>query len=213
MIIVPVVDIDDARLDALETELESLGLAVRRVGCLSRPLLAAPGAVPGARLIKELKALGEIERIVPMGDDATPIELITRRTFLDYSLIGAALAGVGVAGASVVAAAYPPRHRSHARKDVVIPRSRLKGGSAIRFAMGGQSAILVRHAKKYYALSSTCTHKDTCQVEWSPERHQLLCPCHNGAFDVNGNVVDGPPPRPLQSYRVAVIGNSIHIKR
>jgi len=213
VIIVPVADIDDARLDALVKELESLGLSVRRVGCMSRPLLAAPGALPGARLIKELKALGEVERLVPMGKDTKPIELITRRTFLDYSLAGAALVGAGVVGVSVVAAAYPPRHRSHARKDMVIQRSRLSQGSAIRFAIGGQPAILVRMGKKYYALSSTCTHKDTCQVEWSPERHQLLCPCHNGAFDVKGNVVDGPPPRPLQSYRVAVIGKSIHIRR
>jgi Rieske Fe-S protein len=213
LIIVPVVDIDSDRLDSLENELKSLGLSVRRVGCASRPLLAAPGAQPGARLIKELKALGEVERLVPMGDDNRPIELITRRTFLDYALGGAALAGAGVLGISVVAAAYPPRHRSHARKDVVIPLSRLAQGSAVRFSMGGQPAILVRLEKKYYALSSTCTHKDTCQVEWSAAHHQLLCPCHNGAFDVKGNVVDGPPPRPLQSYRVAVIGDSIHIRR
>lgn len=213
MIIVPVVDIDEKRLDELEKELKSLGLPIRRVGCTTRPLLAAPGAIPGERLVRELKALGEIERLVPMGADAKPIDLITRRTFLDYTLAGSALVAVGVVGASVVASAYPPRHRSHARKDVVIPRSRLSQGSMVRFAMGGQPAILVRYGKKYYALSSTCTHKDTCQVEWSAARHQLLCPCHNGAFDVRGNVVDGPPPRPLQSYRVAVIGNSIHIRR
>ncbi|MFH2005246.1 MAG: Rieske 2Fe-2S domain-containing protein [bacterium] len=213
MIIVPVIDIDSDRLDSLEKELKSLGLPIRRVGCGSRPLLAAPGAYPGAKLIRELKALGEVERLVPMGDNIRPIELITRRTFLDYAIGGAVVVGAGVLGASVVAASYPPRHRSHARKDVVIPRSRLAQGSAIRFSMGGQPAILVRLGKKYYALSSTCTHKDTCQVEWSATHHRLLCPCHNGAFDVKGNVIDGPPPRPLQSYRVAVIGNSVHIQR
>ncbi|TDI85191.1 MAG: hypothetical protein E2O78_04900 [Caldithrix sp.] len=33
------------------------------------------------------------------------------------------------------------------------------------------------------------------------------CPCHDGVFDVNGNVVSGPPPRPLQKYEVDVDEN------
>jgi nitrite reductase/ring-hydroxylating ferredoxin subunit len=33
-----------------------------------------------------------------------------------------------------------------------------------------------------------------CVVYWSPEREQMLCPCHEGVFDPRtGGVVAGPP--------------------
>jgi ubiquinol-cytochrome c reductase iron-sulfur subunit len=35
----------------------------------------------------------------------------------------------------------------------------------------------------------------------------FFCPCHDGVFDVNGNVVSGPPPRPLDGYEVEVDEN------
>lgn len=50
--------------------------------------------------------------------------------------------------------------------------------------------------KSVHALSATCTHLG-CQVRWDPEASQFRCPCHGGAFDAQGHVVEGPPPRPL----------------
>jgi menaquinol-cytochrome c reductase iron-sulfur subunit len=47
-----------------------------------------------------------------------------------------------------------------------------------------------------HALSATCTHLG-CQVRWEPQTRKFLCPCHGGMFDPQGNVVSGPPPRPL----------------
>ncbi len=29
---------------------------------------------------------------------------------------------------------------------------------------------------------------------------QFQCPCHDGRFDINGCVIGGPPPRPLDTY-------------
>ncbi len=48
------------------------------------------------------------------------------------------------------------------------------------------------------ALHSTCTHLG-CRTAWDRRSKRILCPCHGGAFDVRGNVVDGPPPAPLPS--------------
>lgn len=50
--------------------------------------------------------------------------------------------------------------------------------------------------KTVHALSGTCTHLG-CQVRWDAETTRFRCPCHGGAFDAQGNVVEGPPPRPL----------------
>jgi len=39
-------------------------------------------------------------------------------------------------------------------------------------------------------------------VRWNAESSQFRCPCHGGVFDREGNVVDGPPPAPLQRLAV-----------
>ena len=50
--------------------------------------------------------------------------------------------------------------------------------------------------KAVHALSATCTHLG-CQVRWDADSTKFRCPCHGGVFDVQGEVVEGPPPRPL----------------
>ena len=51
-------------------------------------------------------------------------------------------------------------------------------------------------ASSVHALSATCTHLG-CQVRWEAEATRFRCPCHGGVFDANGQVLEGPPPRPL----------------
>ena len=45
-------------------------------------------------------------------------------------------------------------------------------------------------------LSSACTHLG-CPVHWDVKEKQFLCPCHGGGFSIEGKVMEGPPPRPL----------------
>jgi cytochrome b6-f complex iron-sulfur subunit len=62
------------------------------------------------------------------------------------------------------------------------------------------------------AFSAVCTHLG-CIVRWEPtEHHALYCACHGGMFDRNGQVVGGPPPRPLPSYPVEVRNGQVFIK-
>ena len=48
-------------------------------------------------------------------------------------------------------------------------------------------------------LNSRCTHL-SCTVNWKPEADAYLCPCHDAKFSKEGEVLDGPPPRPLDKY-------------
>ena len=48
-------------------------------------------------------------------------------------------------------------------------------------------------------LSSRCTHLG-CQVNWFADKKVFQCPCHDATFDINGQVIAGPPPRPLDKY-------------
>lgn len=64
-------------------------------------------------------------------------------------------------------------------------------------------------------LSSRCTHL-ACQVNWREDTRTFVCPCHDAAFDIQGNVLDGPPPRPLDVYDEFQVDEAgillIHIK-
>lgn len=51
-------------------------------------------------------------------------------------------------------------------------------------------------ARNVRAFSATCTHLG-CRVDWDAAARLFRCPCHGGAYDADGLVVAGPPPRPL----------------
>ena len=48
-------------------------------------------------------------------------------------------------------------------------------------------------------FSDICTHLG-CRVSWHADQAHYISPCHDGHFDKMGNVVSGPPPRPLDEY-------------
>lgn len=66
--------------------------------------------------------------------------------------------------------------------------------------------------KTVHALSATCTHLG-CQVRWDAAATSFRCPCHGGTFDAQGNVVEGPPPRPLDRVETRVDGSDTVLVR
>lgn len=65
----------------------------------------------------------------------------------------------------------------------------------------GTPCIAVRNPDGVLAaFSALCTHA-ACEVAYRGDA--LRCPCHGGAFDAaTGEVLAGPPPRPLGAKRV-----------
>ena len=63
--------------------------------------------------------------------------------------------------------------------------------------------VLTEDGRNYVAMSNICTHLG-CRVRWIEDQQQFFCPCHNAAFDKAGEVMTGPPPRPLDQYEVKV---------
>jgi cytochrome b6-f complex iron-sulfur subunit len=69
----------------------------------------------------------------------------------------------------------------------------------------------VIHTKAgFAAFSAACTHV-ACLVTWNEATQQIFCPCHGAYFDTKGNVLSGPPPRPLPAFPVSVVGEKIYI--
>lgn len=57
--------------------------------------------------------------------------------------------------------------------------------------------------RNFVAMSNICTHL-ACRVRWVEDERKFYCPCHAGIFDEDGNVISGPPPRPLDRYDITV---------
>jgi Rieske Fe-S protein len=70
--------------------------------------------------------------------------------------------------------------------------------------------VLTDDGRDYIAMSNVCTHLG-CRVRWISDEERFFCPCHNGQFDRQGNVISGPPPRPLDRFDVQVEGGEIQV--
>lgn len=73
-----------------------------------------------------------------------------------------------------------------------------------------QGIIINLPGKGLVAYSDVCTHL-SCAVLYDEAAHQLHCPCHEGYFDpATGNVLAGPPTRPLPLIQLAIHDGTIY---
>ncbi len=98
----------------------------------------------------------------------------------------------------------PPRSRESLGQGVlkVGPESSFLPGQGRLVRHGREPVFVVRTtAGELIGVSAVCTHLH-CVLDFDPAQARLSCPCHEGSFDLSGNVLSGPPPRSLQTYRV-----------
>jgi len=141
----------------------------------------------------------------------------TRRSF--YS---AAIAGLGtIIGAvlAIPAAAYlllKPKAAAKSQwvdaadlnslqvgkpEEVVFRRSRVDGWRVLNEKA---TAWVVRtDAQNVIAYSPSCTHLG-CAYHWDEASKNFICPCHTSAFSIDGKVLAGPAPRPLDRFSTRV---------
>jgi cytochrome b6-f complex iron-sulfur subunit len=93
---------------------------------------------------------------------------------------------------------------------VIFPLARLPVGASENLLVGETPAIVIHKPTGFIVLSRVCTHLG-CLVNYDKARQLLICPCHNGIYDLNGNVVSGPPPRPLPTFSFKIKGDNIEI--
>lgn len=58
--------------------------------------------------------------------------------------------------------------------------------------------------------SNMCTHL-SCRVTWRDDIDVYFCPCHDGRFNKEGEVVAGPPPEPLYDFETKVEDGTLFI--
>jgi cytochrome b6-f complex iron-sulfur subunit len=84
-------------------------------------------------------------------------------------------------------------------------------GGAQLVRHGEEPILVIRHSEdELVAVSAVCTHLH-CMLTWNDAEGIVNCPCHQGSFDINGNVLGGPPPGPLDRFRVDVHLGQIYL--
>lgn len=136
---------------------------------------------------------------------------ISRRTLLDW-LIGAcsAIAGVALVGPALMYL-WPVTKSGPVKTREEVGKSADWGAWQARKASVAEKPVLiVRTDKGFVALSAVCPHLG-CLVEFDTAKRVILCPCHGAAFDLEGHVTAGPPPRPLQAYAVSEADGKVYV--
>ncbi len=66
-----------------------------------------------------------------------------------------------------------------------------------------QGIWMIRETDRVAALSIICTHLG-CIPNWLPNDRKFKCPCHGSGYKPNGINFEGPTPRPLERFRIAI---------
>lgn len=70
--------------------------------------------------------------------------------------------------------------------------------------------VLRTSPSEVQVLSNVCTHL-SCRVNWHPEANQYICPCHDGHFAIDGAIISGPQPRPLDTYETKIEDGNLYL--
>lgn len=135
----------------------------------------------------------------------SPVPEPSRRGFLGklWLLLG----GVALAEAVwIVSDFFKPRRsrRTDDSSSVIVagPVDRFDPGSVTAFPEG--RFYLARLADGgFLALHRECTHLG-CTVPWVAAEERFVCPCHASSFDITGDVLSPPAPRPLDIFPVRI---------
>lgn len=94
--------------------------------------------------------------------------------------------------------------------EMVFRRNRVDGWKVISEK---STAWVVKRANEgVTAFGPQCTHLG-CAYHWEDGKNEFICPCHNSVFAVDGRVISGPAPRPLDRYEAKVQGTHLLLGR
>lgn len=85
-----------------------------------------------------------------------------------------------------------------------VPRSGVKK-SELAYVISGKErkvrVFIISTSNGLSVFSATCTHLG-CLVNYNKEKHEFICPCHGGRYDLTGKNIAGPPPAPLTRFPI-----------
>jgi len=144
----------------------------------------------------------------------SPEELTTRRKALMW-LSNGFLSLWGLAFFYVIGSFMTTPHERRRLGERVIEAGTLDSlpvGQARMVRFGREPIYVIRTAEEtLIGLSGVCTHLH-CVLDWNDDQRSLDCPCHRGAFDLNGNVLTGPASSSLRRYPIETRLGRIYVR-
>ena len=132
---------------------------------------------------------------------------ISRRRFIGFAWIAAGAIVLAELIGGTLAFLWPRRKEGKSEKIFVAGNTgSFRVGEAVPFRR--ERAFIVRLEGGFLALSAVCTHLH-CIVNWNGALKTFECPCHGGKFNEEGAVTGGPPPRPLDLYKIQIVAGKL----
>jgi menaquinol-cytochrome c reductase iron-sulfur subunit len=71
---------------------------------------------------------------------------------------------------------------------------------------------VIKHSDtKATVFSPICTHLG-CHYKWNPQTRHFECPCHGSVFTIDGQVIGGPAPRPLDTLPYKIQDGKLYVE-
>ncbi|HEY7350386.1 MAG TPA: Rieske 2Fe-2S domain-containing protein [Ktedonobacterales bacterium] len=137
-------------------------------------------------------------------------DLVTRRDTLRF-LVGGSCALFLATGALAIVGHLPSEQQVQAVPIAKVGELAENEWRVFTFPDQYAQGILINlPGKGLVAYSDVCTHL-SCAVLYQPGDRNLHCPCHDGLFDAaTGEVLAGPPTRPLPLIQLAIHDGMIY---
>ena len=149
---------------------------------------------------------------------------ISRRKFLKYVLLGSAGAAAAAIAVPLVGYFLSPAWKKSSTQTLPVARvDSIPVGTPtfVRFEERVQDAwftttetqgvwVVTKDGKTFIIFDPHCTHLN-CPFYWDDTQKIFICPCHGGRFDIDGRVISGPPPRPLDRWESIINQGEIEI--
>ncbi len=117
-------------------------------------------------------------------------------------------AALGLVAAAPLALLAACRSGAEPREGTAVPLAALPEGQRVRLLRGEEPVEVVRTAAGIRARSLWCTHLG-CEVVWNEAEATYDCPCHEGRFDADGRVIEGPPTGALREIPARIEGDRL----
>ncbi|MDR2737299.1 MAG: Rieske (2Fe-2S) protein [Gracilibacteraceae bacterium] len=141
-----------------------------------------------------------------------PKEDLSRRTFLKYMVAFPLTAGVVAPLAIGGGALAPPLSLKPLPPIMAVALSEEMDDNPVEFIYDGAPAILFKRGAEYMAFSRKCTHLG-CVISWEKGARRFKCPCHGGVFNADGEVISGPPKKPLTKLTAWVDNGMVMVQQ
>src|SRR4030043_1648976 len=136
---------------------------------------------------------------------------ISRRRLLAYAWIGAGAIVLGELIFATLAFLWPRRKGPKVETVFVAGKvTDFKLGEVTPFRK--ERAFILRTEGGLLAISAVCTHLH-CIVNWNEVLKKFECPCHGAKFNQNGEVLEGPPPRALDLYKLQIVAGNVVVDK